>query len=299
MSRRPRPAKMISVVALLSYPILSVLGQQASNLQPLTAVSASLNPVIEAIRPSIVKIICVYRFHSKEEPTKEATIESSSTGFILDNLGHIATAGHVVSRQLAEADITRELASRNQHLDGESLVRTEIEVRLPSPSKDPDEHGNNLYNLNDDLSATVVGEDDLVDVAVLKCAANPVTTSSGISVNGRPTRPPAKVPTLLMDRPLDGDMIAVSGFPLGIPVLTTNVGWIATAYWRDQRERSLYLASVLINHGDSGSPVYLTTNGKIIGCVTEYRPAPEGNSGLAVIVPIQRFIELLANAPPS
>jgi S1-C subfamily serine protease len=89
-------------------------------------------------------------------------------------------------------------------------------------------------------------------------------------------------------------MISVSGFPLDIPVLVTNTGWVASAFYIDERRRSLYLADISINHGNSGGPAYNDVDGRVIGVVTDYRTAPEGdNSRLAVIVPIQRVLELL------
>ena len=37
----------------------------------------------------------------------------------------------------------------------------------------------------------------------------------------------------------------------------------------------------------------MDVDGRVIGVVTEFRPAPEGNSHLTVIVPIQRVLDLL------
>jgi S1-C subfamily serine protease len=88
-------------------------------------------------------------------------------------------------------------------------------------------------------------------------------------------------------------MISVSGFPLEIPVLVTTTGWLATRLFIDEKQRFLYLADVQVNHGNSGGPAYRDSDGAVIGLVVEYRPAPEGNSRLTVIVPIRRVLDLL------
>ena len=68
-------------------------------------------------------------------------------------------------------------------------------------------------------------------------------------------------------------------------------------FFLDEKGRPLYLGSILTNHGNSGGPVYSDTDGGVLGIVVEYRPAPEGNSGLTVIVPIKRVLDLLAASP--
>ena len=254
---------------------------------------ATLESIIESVRPPIVQIVVNFEYRTQER-TDPLPGSSSGTGFIVDGAGHIATAGHVVSLEMLRLLLKQQFASTNQHLI-EGIIRIKrIQVIFPVPSVESDSNGNKIYGNNDASNATVLAEDDAIDVAVLACDRNPLTLSSGFIFNGKPLRPLAQVPKLQTTPPHDGDMISVSGFPLNIPVLVTNTGWIASAFFMDERGRSLYLGDISVNHGNSGGPAYNDADGSIIGCVTEYRPAPEGNSRLTVIVPIQRILDLLA-----
>jgi S1-C subfamily serine protease len=55
-----------------------------------------------------------------------------------------------------------------------------------------------------------------------------------------------------------------------------------------------------INHGNSGGPAYLSSDGAIIGIADAYlspRDHDELNLGLAVIVPIRHVLELAKQVP--
>ena len=258
--------------------------------------SSSLPDLIERVRPCIARVEVSYTFHTLENPSATMTVDGNGTGFIFDADGHIATAGHVVSTEFALRDLSDKLLrEKNLHVDPTSFFRNTMGVTFPLPSVESDATGTTYYGTGIGETATILTEDDLSDVAILKCRNNPLrlppSKVSGLTV------PPPSVAALQTRKPRDGDMISVSGFPLSIPVLVTNTGWIASSFFRDEKDRSLYLGSILINHGNSGGPVYSDSDGRILGIVVEYRPAPEGNSGLTVIVPIQRVLDLLAASP--
>ena len=112
-----------------------------------------------------------------------------------------------------------------------------------------------------------------------------------------PIRPLAQVAKLQTAPSHEGDMISVSGFPLSIPVLVTTTGFIASSFYKDKRERAVYLADLSVNQGNSGAPAYNDTDGSVIGCVTDSIATAEGaNSGLVDIVPVQRILDLLSQA---
>ena len=93
--------------------------------------------------------------------------------------------------------------------------------------------------------------------------------------------------TLNPDRPRDGALVGISGYPFGEPVLVTNSGSMATSWSTDITEMSLpvtpfrfpdiadvYLADVEANPGNSGGPVYLTENATVIGMCVGSKRAP-------------------------
>jgi S1-C subfamily serine protease len=287
-------AKSSIVIFVLSCSFLAA--QQEPNHQKPSTLEHSLPDIIDSVRPSIAKVRVSFTFKSDEHPDQEGSYISQGTGFILDSQGHIATAGHVVSSDKALKSATQILLAQGIHITPSTFVLKEISLSFPAPSSENESTHWSIYDVNDRFIAKVLAEDDKIDLAVLMCDQNPVGLPSGAWIGGKPMREAAKVPKLQLATPRDGDMISVSGFPLGIPVLVTNTGWIASSLYRDESNRSVYLGSLLANHGDSGGPAYVDSDGSIIGIVTEYRPAPEGNSGLAVIIPVKRAFDLLATA---
>ena len=277
-------------------------GQRSANVAQIpikNTPSASLPDTIELLRPSIVRIEVKYDYAFQDElkPSSKPTtgeLVISGTGFIVDNLGHIGTAAHVVDENETLKQLVTVLQANHQHLIPDTFKKMGLVVSFPTQSSK--HFGGNIgdfYNVNSNFNASILKEDAQIDIAVVALKFNPLNHLSGVFILGRPNQVLAAMPKIQTTTPRDGDMIAVSGFPLNIPVLVTNVGWIASSYFRDERNRSLYLASILINHGNSGGPVYNVSDGSILGCVVEYEPAPEGNSGLTVIVPIQRFLDLI------
>jgi len=173
------------------------------------------------------------------------------------------------------------------------------------------------------VEAEVVEEDPRHDVALLRAADNPFSSgrSSGVQqVGSAVTVNPLYGLADFSDAPVrDGEHIAVSGYPLAEPALITTSGGIASAFGTDVAEvqaprgpvgltipdtADSYLADVAVNPGNSGGPVYRTSDGTVIGvCVAfkvasaqlETQPSPFFyNSGLSVVVPIKYGLDLVS-----
>ncbi len=250
----------------------------------------SLPDIIDRVQHSILKITVTYSFSTMEKPKEKRSATMGGTGFIIDAKGDIATAGHLVGTAKLKEELEQGLLAQHLHLDPATLIQSQIFIEIVGRSKQGKNYDS--YNVRNGFNAEVAAIDESTDVAVLRGFSNPLQVKAS-TFAGREFVAPLAVPILHLEPPRDGEQISASGFPLSIPILVTNTGWIASSYFRDERDRSLYLGSILINHGNSGAPVYLDSDGSIVGMVIEYRPAPEGNSGLTVILPIQRVIALL------
>jgi len=285
-------------LCLLAVPFVNAQDHSLPGQLPTTAMPAALPSIIDKVHSSIARIEVRYRYETtdKTAPPVTYSISITGTGFVLDKEGHIGTASHVVDQGIAQAEISKALIPMGKALDPLSL-KQEINIFFPENNgATPD--GGDVYAVAQGCTANNVLSDKNSDVAVLSCLHNPVGMRFSLDTKDRGIRPPVTPAEIRKDHPREGEMISTSGFPLSIPVLVTNTGWLATSYFRDERDRSLYLGSMLINHGDSGAPVYMSANGQVIGIVTEYRSAPEGNSGLTVIVPVENLFGLLHESEP-
>jgi S1-C subfamily serine protease len=122
---------------------------------------------------------------------------------------------------------------------------------------------------------------------------------------------------LTLDRPRDGEDVAVSGYPLASPTLITTSGIIASAWATETMNvvpegapegftmpdiADSYIADVAVNPGNSGGPVYLRDVGHVIGVCVAFEVAEADadgiplryNSGLTIVVPITYGLDLLA-----
>lgn len=302
-----RVLMVLSICALIAPGFaLSVKHTGAASPGKLPArkpIGSLLPDIIDLIRPSLVRVAVRVKYDVQRDdvpgtPPISVEGESTGTGFIINDQGCVATAAHVVDTGILEQAFRDKLNGQPAHIVPGSFRRTRLEVLIPGISS---RHFGNMdadiYNVSYLVKVSSLRTDVSQDIALLRTTPSVLKAPHPVMiVGGLGSDVPARVPKLVLNAPRDGEMIGMSGFPLGIPVLTTNVGWIATAYFRDERQRSLYLGALLINHGDSGGPVYLATSGGIIGMATEYRPAPEGNSGLTVIVPVDAFLTLLQSS---
>lgn len=254
-----------------------------------TAAGQQLPDAIDRVRSSIVKmeLECVY--------TSNAPVTLGGTGFLVSKQGYALTAAHMLTCP------TGALAS--QHV----LVGLPLVYSVTDQDKT---RGNFKF-----IDAEVIDHDDVRDVAILKLSKNPFgeEIQSGYTSNGKPIPLMAPAVAVLSTRTLrEGEPIAVSGFPLFSRVLYTNAGIIATTRETQYFETGgdglnvriafdYYLADMVVNHGNSGGPVY-DASGEVIGMVHGIRLAKlenlihaEGdyNAHLAIIVPIVNAKALL------
>jgi S1-C subfamily serine protease len=265
---------------------------------------------VDRIRPSVVQIglIAVGLGHGvRNQGWRPFIRRPLGTGFLVNPDGHVITARHVVEQghQLA-----RQIqASSKEMLAGLAIPNTE-----------------NMRGNFSGVPFDVVAEDALHDLALLKLRANPFRgeVRSGFVVQGEEVPLPVTVATLNPRRPRDGDAVGVSGYPLGQPVLVSNVGWMATSWSFEIEEVAVpgapesflrpevadtFLADLQANPGNSGGPVYLTDSASVIGVCVGSMPSPVWDedenpatidesklfysAGLTVVVPVRYVIDLL------
>jgi S1-C subfamily serine protease len=268
-----------------------------------TSITEVVSNALEAVRPAIVQIKTEVEYSIVELPGQIRTGVSTGSGFFLDSAGHVGTASHVVDIGKLRNTFTslHRSSSRHQTVDQQTFRIKQIIVGVPLP--DAEVASNVIAGNFSTVPATILRVDQRADIAILTPTTNPFTTSfpAPLTVSGRSFAPRPIVPQFYVQRPRDGDMISVSGFPLNIAVMVTNTGWIASGWYVDVDNRQrLYLGDIQVNHGNSGGPVYRVADGAIIGVVVQFRNTPESitsgleiNSGLSVIVPIQRVLDLL------
>jgi S1-C subfamily serine protease len=162
----------------------------------------------------------------------------------------------------------------------------------------------------------LIETDKIHDIALLKLKSKEIPPMFGNAPS-----PKLEPVVLNLDRPEDGAAIGISGYPLNQSVLVTNGGFMATSWAFELQElkspgtpefyRKLgiadwYLADINVNPGNSGGPVYLASDGSVIGVCVAYLPTAvrddKGgvtnyyyNTGLAVVVPSRYVSDLLKN----
>ena len=214
------------------------------------------------------------------------------TAFAISDDGYLVTALHVVQA----ADKYKDSGAKMMYGFGGAPVDTP-QIKM---------QGNFTY-----VPGDVVSKDEKNDIAIIKLGVKKLSDiNSGIVIEGFSV--PEIVPktcTLDTRRPLNGEEIAISGYPLREPSLVTTWGHIASNWTLadekngDKVER--YLGDITANPGNSGGPVYLAKSGKVVGvCVagklTETidklgNPAElMQTTGLTYIVPAQAVIDLLS-----
>lgn len=256
---------------------------------------------IEVIRPSIVQV--------RIEPRSQVPGGDSGcvigTGFWVHKTGLVLTARHVtrsaqqIMASLPGSRLCIGLAIPN--LTGPVTIRSSFEL----------------------IEVDLAEEDPRHDIALLRAATNPFLGNrpSGVQRIGDQllVNPLYGLPTLSDSSVVDGEFIAVSGYPLALPALVTTSGGIASAFLLDVQNKRLpggpdgftipdiadsYLADIAVNPGNSGGPVYRVGNASVIGVCVAFHPAEarQGaqsspffyNSGLSIIVPIKYGLELLS-----
>ncbi len=258
-----------------------------------------LATAIKRVQPGIVQITLLAhgfpRGGTISQPTK--LTRALGTGFVISLEGHVVTANHVVEEG---SKILESIQSEIKMLS--------IGFAYPNTQQ----MRGNFTLMNFDLIET----DKIHDIALLKLKSKEIPPMFG-------NAPSLKLePVVLnLDRPEDGVAIGISGYPLNQSVLVTNGGFMATSWAFELQElkspgtpefyRKLdiadsYLADINVNPGNSGGPVYLASDGSVIGVCVAYLPTTvrddKGgvtnyyyNTGLAVVVPSRYVSDLLKN----
>lgn len=256
-----------------------------------------LPAAIKHVQPSIVQIkLLAYGLPRGVRVPQSINLDRAlGTGFVISLEGYVVTANHVMEEG------SRALES----------VQAEMKKLLIGFAyRNTQEMRGNFTLMDFDLVAV----DRVHDIALLKLRSTEIPPLIG---NAPPLRLESVV--LNLDRPEDGVAIGISGYPLNQSVLVTNGGFMATSWAFDRRQlqspgtpgfyRKLdiadsYWADINVNPGNSGGPVYLASDGSVIGvCVayvpTEVRDSKGGvenhyyNTGLAVVVPSRYVADLL------
>jgi S1-C subfamily serine protease len=261
------------------------------------AVRMELPEAIETVRPSIIQV-SVGGVGTRSVPI--------GTGFLVHEDGFALTARHV----------TEDAMTVVAALPGAKLYAA---LALPNFSS-PQLTMRASFEL---IECDVAEQDPRHDISLLKLSQNPFKSGrpSGIFAapgGGFGVNAMYGLPRLALDPPVDGERIAVSGYPLGDTILITTSGGIASAFAMDIQETHLpgapvgftipdvadsYLADVAVNPGNSGGPVYKIDTAEVIGVCVAFRIADvipqlprtpfSYNSGLSVVVPIRYGTELL------
>jgi serine protease Do len=258
-----------------------------------------LATAIKRVQPGIVQI--TLRAHGFPRggtiPQPTNLTRALGTGFVISLEGHVVTANHVVEEG---SKILESIQSEIKMLS--------IGFAYPNTQQ----MRGNFTLMDFDLIET----DKIHDIALLKLKSKEIPPMFG-------NAPSLKLePVILnLDRPEDGVAIGISGYPLNQSVLVTNGGFMATSWAFDLQElkspgtpefyRKLdiadsYLTDINVNPGNSGGPVYLASDGSVIGVCVAYLPTPvrddKGgvtnyyyNTGLAVVVPSRYVSDLLKN----
>lgn len=271
----------------------------------------ALPDVVEEVRPAIVQITYTVFGLPGEElmdigAPGPAISKPLGTGLFVNDDAYVLTAAHVID------------AAQNLPAQFPRAEELHLGVGLAYPNSD------NMRGNFHVVSFEVEEIDTRHDIALLKMRRNPFAGEApgGIVKKGEPILPLFGVPRMRLDRPRDGEAIAVSGYPLSEPVLVTNAGIMASS-WSvalDQVPdpsqpastipdlRDLYLADVQTNPGNSGGPVYSAHDGSIIGILiagklTSVIAGGEpvmanglpvlADAGLSVVVPIRYALEML------
>jgi len=209
------------------------------------------------------------------------------SGFFVSDKAHIITAKHVI---VDGQEILAKIPVNNKKLC--------IGIGLPNSERFTGNIVLEDFNLID--------EHPVYDLSLLQMKKNPFVAEvySGIVIMNNPVPVPALHLKLNPKRPIEGQRIGISGYPLQERVLITNSGHIASVW-----NTPYYLADIEVNPGNSGGPVYLVDDAGVIGVCVSFKPSPLLNkdgkplvingkqayasSGLTNIIPSKYVIDLI------
>jgi S1-C subfamily serine protease len=270
---------------LLARPVRGAVRQ-------LQSARADFADTVRAVRASVVRIECSE--HPKETPF------NVGTGFFAGNDGSVITVRHLIDA-CAKYVGSSVLAHHNE----EGFLRVGVPfpvVESSNLSVDPQ------FDVYD---ADVVDEDPAHDLALIRPARNLISSNS--SAVALPREPLRTAVALFSQRPDEGLSVATSGYPFGSDALITTFGYIASSWESsgafglivpEPQDADLYLGDFTVNAGNSGGPVYSTSDARVVGICEGYRDASvflgsksptdlTYNSGLSVIIPAKYIDELL------
>ena len=256
-----------------------------------------LTTAIKHVQPSIVQITLLAHGFPRGGTIPQPTnlTRALGTGFVISPEGYVVTANHVMEEGFKALESVKS-----------EIKKLSIGFANPNTQK----MRGNFTLMDFDLIET----DKIHDIALLKLKSKEIPPMFG-------NVPPLKLAPVILnpDRPEDGVTIGISGYPLNQSVLVTNGGFMATSWAFDLQElkspetpefyRKLdiadsYLADINVNPGNSGGPVYLASDGSVIGvCVAYLRTNIRDdkgsaknyyyNTGLAIVVPSRYVCDLL------
>jgi S1-C subfamily serine protease len=253
---------------------------------------------VKRVQPSIVQInFLAYGVLSEGTTRQHINLNQPlGTGFVISLEGYIITANHVMDEGFKALESVK--AEINNLSIGFAYPNTQ-------------NRRGNFQLMDFDL----IEVDKIHDIALLKLRSMEIPRMFG-------NLPPLKLTPVLLnrDRPEDGAAIGISGYPLYQTVLVTSGGFMATSWAFELKELKLpgaptfyrklnradaYLADISVNPGNSGGPVYLVSDGSVIGvCVGNLQTNIKDdkgdivenryyNSGLAFVVPSRYVCDLL------
>jgi S1-C subfamily serine protease len=315
MNKIPTSVVLAALIIICSVLAADIAAQEASKTEQ-PGKRETISDAIDVIRPAIVQIgFVLEKIPEKLRAQIGAAFYKASvgTGFFVHADGYVITAKHVTDGATVGSQKTlRETGARQARLFvGKALPAfNESELQFRGDFQ--------LFEFD------VVDEDSRHDLALLKLRENPFTKDQQQMASGKKVRFASKVATISTKRPRDGAVVAVSGYPLGEPVLVTNAGWMATVWsfnyrrvllpgvpnwFQDVDPADVYLADLTINGGNSGGPVYLAENGAVIGVgigskteiIVDQHGTPVSlgdrqmrhRSGLSTVVPAEYVVTLL------
>ncbi|MGA8872360.1 MAG: serine protease [Candidatus Acidiferrales bacterium] len=302
---------MLRIVAL----VVGLLVLPGGNHRP--EHKMTLPEAIEFMRPSVVQVSLrvdpAPTGRPFEVPARPVVVPLGS-GFLVSVDGYAVTARHVVE------------AFHAVQTNG----RKTLVVGLALPNLENYKSGGATISIRGSfryVNCEVVDEDVRHDLALLQLDPNPFTHKASLIETPKETIDALeRVAPLASSRPVDGQAIAVSGYPFNETVLITTSGSLASSWAYDSALGQIpgapsgslapdvadsYLADVHVNPGNSGGPVYSVENGMVIGVCVAYDMAPVvygdgnhepasvgnrpifSNSGLAVVVPVPYVVDLL------
>ncbi len=252
-------AALGGALALGGAAVLGKLGHSTTVQQVVTETTAtvpaslrtsgmSAEQIYRDDGPGVVQITATSVQQSSDPffPSSSQTSQSLGSGFVIDKAGHIVTNYHVI----------------------ENAQKVQVS-----------------FSGQDELAATLVGEDRSTDLAVLKVDAHasalnplPLGASSSVSV---------------------GDSVFAIGNPFGL-TRTLTTGVVSAVQRQIIAPNSVPIENIIqtdaaINHGNSGGPL-IDRYGKVIGVTSQIETgsSSQGNVGIGFAIPVDTVRNVVA-----